>query len=254
MRQRRVRLTLLESTRRGWAWLFTPWQLAGISAVIVATLAVAKATTVPTVLPKPVLESLAQFIAPPKPEILVARTERLSLVGIGSAPGQEAGKAQKPQKEGTAPVEGGVGNQAEEEVISVEETTDDVRPRTEIEVDSAAALDPTAVGPDYPQSLLEKNIEGVVKAQFVVDSLGRVDLSTFRLLEPADSDFVAAVKQALPRMKYRPAIFGGLPVPQLVQQAFGFRIRKADSMAKADSLLLHAVPSWQDCFLCASNY
>lgn len=227
MHQRRVRLTLVESARRGWTWLFTPWQLVGIGAVVAGVWVAIKATTFPTVLPSSVMESIAQFIAPPKPEFLVSSTERLTLVGIGVQAGQESGETKKPEPEGNKAAAGGMGNEALEDLLSTEIEREEERPRTEVEVDSAAALDPSAVGPEYPPRMLAKNIEGVVKAQFVVDSLGHVDLSTFKLLEPADSDFVTAVKQALPKMKYRPAIFGGVPVPQLVQQAFGFRIRKA---------------------------
>lgn len=239
MHRRKVRLTLLESTHRGWAWLFSPWQLAGVAAVAFSTYSIIVATSVPTVLPEDVIETLAQFIAPPKPEILISTTERLSLVGLGVQAGQESGEESEPVPEGSKPTEGGVGNEAAEQVVVAESEVAQEMPRTEVEVDSAATLDPSAVGPDYPKSMLERNIEGVVKAQFVVDSLGRVDTSTFRLLEPAESDFVAAVKAALPRMKYRPALFGGVPVPQLVQQAFGFKIRRVRADSSLDTVTVN---------------
>ena len=116
-----------------------------------------------------------------------------------------------PEPDGSVPVAASTGGEAGFEEEPAPEVISE-RPLTEIEVDSAAALDPSAVGPDYPVRMLEKNIEGLVLAQFVVDSLGRADTTTFKLLEPAEPDFVMAVKTALPRMEYRPASLGGRSV------------------------------------------
>jgi hypothetical protein len=96
---------------------------------------------------------------------------------------------------------------------------------SEVEVDSTVALDPTAEGPQYPPSLLEAGVEGVVYARFVVDSLGRVDLASFMVLDSPPVEFVAAVRTALAHMSYRPAKLAGRAVSQLVEQPFVFRIR-----------------------------
>ncbi|MEP6766349.1 MAG: energy transducer TonB [Gemmatimonadaceae bacterium] len=95
---------------------------------------------------------------------------------------------------------------------------------SEIEVDSAATRDPSSEGPVYPAKLLEARIEGVTVAQFIVDSLGRVDQSSIRILESTHAAFTAAVRDVLPRMKYQAARIGKHPVAQLVEQRFGFRI------------------------------
>ncbi len=223
-RGRHVRLTLLESSRPAGSWLLSPWQLSGVATLAgLASIGVGL-TTVPTVLPAPAVDAIARFIAPPKQSAPAPVIERLSYVGLGLPVIAGAGEFKVPEPDGTVPVAA----KAASEVAVYEPPTPEVqseRPLTEIEVDSAAALDPTAVGPDYPMRMLEKNIEGVVLAQFVVDSLGRADTTTFILLGDAEPDFVLAVKTALPRMKYRPATLAGRSVSQLVQQPFGFRIR-----------------------------
>jgi protein TonB len=113
------------------------------------------------------------------------------------------------------------------EETAVTSPSDSPRAMTEIEVDSTAALDPSAEGPVYPPELMSKGVQGVVYAQFVVDSTGHADTLTMQVLEKADAQFVKAVREALPRMKYKAAMFAGRRVPQLVQQAFVFRIQPA---------------------------
>jgi hypothetical protein len=58
-----------------------------------------------------------------------------------------------------------------------------------------------------------------------VDSTGYADTLTMQVLEKVDPQFVSAVRAALPRMKYKAAMFAGRRVNQLVQQAFVFRIQ-----------------------------
>ena len=83
----------------------------------------------------------------------------------------------------------------------------------------------TAAGsphPQYPAALKAANVKGEVLAQYVVDADGRADLSTFKVLNSTRQEFVDAVKQALPTMRYTPAEIGGRKVKQLVQQPFTF--------------------------------
>lgn len=110
--------------------------------------------------------------------------------------------------------------------IAVEEVHAPEPPKTfsEIEVDSAAVRDPESAGPVYPPKLLEMKLEGSTLAQFVVDSAGRVEVSSLVILDSTHPDFTQAVRDVLPRMKYQPARLGKRPVAQLVEQRFGFRI------------------------------
>ena len=82
------------------------------------------------------------------------------------------------------------------------------------------------ISPVYPGMLQSQGVTGQVIAQFVVGIDGRVDMSTFKVIESTHDLFTAAVKNALPRMRFQPAEVGGNKVKQLVQQPFVFNIGK----------------------------
>lgn len=79
--------------------------------------------------------------------------------------------------------------------------------------------------PRYPAQLREQNIEGEVLAQFVVDTMGRVDMRTLRVLKSTDPLFTQSVREALVGLRYLPAELGGHKVKQMVQQPFTFSLR-----------------------------
>lgn len=78
--------------------------------------------------------------------------------------------------------------------------------------------------PQYPSSLRESGVEGQVLAQFVVNESGRYEAGTLKILNSSNPAFTAAVKDALPRMKFSAAQIGGRKVQQLVQMPFQFHI------------------------------
>jgi protein TonB len=92
------------------------------------------------------------------------------------------------------------------------------------DVDTAAVRDPSSAVPAYPPLLEKQGIEGVAVVRFVVDSTGLADLATFRVVETNHSLFAAAVREALPRMKFHPATVGPRRVRQMVELPFGFKI------------------------------
>jgi TonB family protein len=77
--------------------------------------------------------------------------------------------------------------------------------------------------PRYPAALASTGIIGDVRFRFVVDSAGRVEMSTVEEVMASHSAFAAAVRATLPRMRFTPATFGGKPVRQLVELPFIFR-------------------------------
>lgn len=81
------------------------------------------------------------------------------------------------------------------------------------------------VQPVYPAELRDAGTTGRVVAQFVVDTAGMAEVSTFRVLESAHPQFTAAIRAALPEMRFTPARVGGKRVRQLMQQPFVFDIR-----------------------------
>jgi len=81
-----------------------------------------------------------------------------------------------------------------------------------------------SASPRYPDALRSSGVEGKVVAQFVVDERGRAETDSVRFLSSDNQLFEAAVKAALPRMRFTPAEIGGRKVRQLVQMPFVFTI------------------------------
>ena len=80
--------------------------------------------------------------------------------------------------------------------------------------------------PEYPGSLKDSGVEGQVLAQFVVNESGRYEGGTLKILSSSNPAFSAAVKDALPRMRFSAAQIGGKKVQQLVQMPFQFHLQK----------------------------
>jgi TonB family protein len=95
---------------------------------------------------------------------------------------------------------------------------------SEIEVDSAVVRDPTSTAPAYPETLLQKNIEGSTFVHYVVDTNGQVDTTTIQVVRTTHPEFAFSVRQALARMKFRPAVQASHKVRQWVEQNFAFKI------------------------------
>ena len=94
------------------------------------------------------------------------------------------------------------------------------------EVEKPVITAPGSPGPIYPDMLRSAGIEGVVLAEFVVDTTGKAEVVTFKALKTDNELFSLAVRNALQRMRFLPAEVGGRKVKQLVQQPFHFRINK----------------------------
>jgi len=81
--------------------------------------------------------------------------------------------------------------------------------------------------PAYPEALLFSGAPGQVLTEFVVDTLGHVELETFGVISSTDPKFTAAVRRVLPDWAYAPAMLNGKRVRQLVQQSFQFVVDSA---------------------------
>lgn len=100
------------------------------------------------------------------------------------------------------------------------------QPYFDFQVEKPVVMAPGATGPAYPDMLRSAGIEGSVLAQFVVDTTGRADMSTFKVLKSDNDLFSTSVKNALQRMRFLPAEVGGKKVKQLVQQPFQFSLNR----------------------------
>ena len=93
-------------------------------------------------------------------------------------------------------------------------------------VEKAIFAIPGTATPRYPSMLQSAGVEGDVRAQFVVDTLGRVEPGSVKILDKSHDLFGAAVRDALMRARFVPAEAGGRKVRQLAEQIFTFRITR----------------------------
>jgi protein TonB len=101
-------------------------------------------------------------------------------------------------------------------------------PLSERVVDKVVVALPGTATPRYPSTLQSAGVEGDVHAQFVVDTLGRVEPGSVRVLDATHEQFAAAVRTALTRARFEPAEVRGHKVRQLVEQMFTFRLSAKD--------------------------
>ena len=80
--------------------------------------------------------------------------------------------------------------------------------------------------PRYPSLLANAGVEGVVYAQFVVDTTGRVETESIRFTKSDHALFERAVRDVLLRSRFSPAEAGSQRVRQLVEQAFSFSLKR----------------------------
>jgi len=102
------------------------------------------------------------------------------------------------------------------------------QPYFEFQVEKQVAPYPGNTAPRYPDMLRSANVEGEVLAQFVVDTSGRAEMNTFKVIKSTHDLFTNAVRAALPNMKFYPAEVGGKHVKQLVQMPFQFNLTKGE--------------------------
>jgi protein TonB len=80
--------------------------------------------------------------------------------------------------------------------------------------------------PRYPESLRQAAIDGRVLVRFVVDTAGRIDMSSVSVLASTHELFTRAVRDALPGFRFKPAEVGGHRVRALAEMPFEFQITK----------------------------
>jgi protein TonB len=226
-------LHLIESSRRrSWYAAPTLWS-AGAHAAVVASLVIGASGAASGVAGEEIREAiyflplLPERAEPPKAERLQYAGD---LPGQGVSPGD--GFA-------TVPVGGGErGRSTGTEALPVVASTPtdsgeaNVSPvYLEAELDQPVERDPSSAGPVYPEQLRSKNVEGDVIAEWVVDTTGRADTSSFRIVETTHTLFSESVRAVLPAMHFRPAELMGRRVRQLVRQQFRFVMTPAERHA-----------------------
>lgn len=97
---------------------------------------------------------------------------------------------------------------------------------SQLEVDSTVARYPGSAAPAYPVDMLKQGMQGSVMTQYVVDTTGFADTTSLKVLRSTNEEFTAAVRAALPYMRFYPAKVGAIKVRQLVEQEFSFKIEQ----------------------------
>ncbi len=111
----------------------------------------------------------------------------------------------------------------------LEDLLQTLRVFTADQVDTPAALDPGAPwAVVYPPSLRATATSGRVVAEFVVDTLGRVESAHFGIVSSTDPLFSGAVRVSLASARFTPAVRRGRLVRQLVRLPFDFNPGRAE--------------------------
>ncbi|MBI2406671.1 MAG: TonB family protein [Gemmatimonadetes bacterium] len=96
----------------------------------------------------------------------------------------------------------------------------------DFEVQKPVVQVPSSAPPRYPELLKAGGVEGEVLVEFIVDSTGRAEPSTLKVLKSTHELFALAVKNAMPGMRFLPAEVDGRRVKQWVRQPFMFAIQR----------------------------
>jgi protein TonB len=79
--------------------------------------------------------------------------------------------------------------------------------------------------PRYPEVLRQSGVGGRVLVQFTVDTTGRVDLASVRVMQSTHDLFTQAVRSALASFRFRPAEVNGKRTAALAEMPFEFQVR-----------------------------
>ena len=90
------------------------------------------------------------------------------------------------------------------------------------QVDRPVVLRPGAPTPAYPEMLRTAGIAGFVVVEFIVDTSGRVEIGSIRLMQADHELFSVAVERIVPKLRFLPAEAQGHRVRQRVRLPFRF--------------------------------
>ena len=80
----------------------------------------------------------------------------------------------------------------------------------------------------YPEMLRQAGIEGSVILEFVIDTTGRVEASSMKVISSTNRAFEGPATDVIRRSTYRPGRVRGVAVRVLVQQSITFSIQRED--------------------------
>ncbi len=80
--------------------------------------------------------------------------------------------------------------------------------------------------PRYPERMRTAGVNGRVRIRFVVDTTGRVDLSSVQVMESTNDQFTSAVREVLPGLRFKPSQANGQRIRSLAEMPFEFQITR----------------------------
>lgn len=83
-----------------------------------------------------------------------------------------------------------------------------------------------SVRPRYPESLRQAAIDGTVLVRFVIDTTGKVDMTSVAVVSSTHDLFTRAVREALPGFRFKPAEARGQRVRSLAEMPFQFQVTR----------------------------
>jgi len=91
----------------------------------------------------------------------------------------------------------------------------------------------------YPESLMQAEVEGSVVLQAEVDTSGRVDRATVRVLRSSNAEFEPPAVEMLCGTRFRPAYSGDRPTSAIIEVPVKFELKNTviDSAAAAETLV-----------------
>lgn len=99
-------------------------------------------------------------------------------------------------------------------------------PYFEFQVETPVRARRGGCAPTLPEELRQPGNKGTTIGQFIVDTAGVPEPQSFKVIRETHASYSAAVREALPCMRFSPATIRGRRVRQLVQQPFVFDVRK----------------------------
>jgi protein TonB len=154
--------------------------------------------------------------APPPPKGFQVLTAPINIPD--KIPDVDLSKAVTDEKDFSG--KGVAGGKANGVVGGVAQPTD--QPYFEFQVEKPALPREGNPNPKYPSMLETSRVEGEVLAQFVVDTMGKADMSTYKVLQASNDLFASSLKSTLPQWRFYPAEAGGHKVKQIVQLPLKF--------------------------------
>lgn len=89
-----------------------------------------------------------------------------------------------------------------------------------VAIQTSARVKGVALPPEYPGTLKNVRVTGIVLVRFLVEPDGTVNADSIRVVDASHPEFADAVRIALRKRRYQSALQDGRPVRQWIQERF----------------------------------